>query len=850
MVGLKKYSTLNDVIQSLSNENKLGITYITGDNEQNKIHYEDLFNKASGILYNLQAAGLKRNDELVFQIGENKSFLYVYWACILGNIIPVPLSIGNNDEHKLKLFNVWKTLNNPFLITDTDILDKLETFAKKLSFDNEIQDISAKTLFVNDIMKTSSCGEFYNVKADDIAFIQFSSGSTGNPKGVVLTHENLLTNIYAIINSCNYCKNDKLLSWMPLTHDLGMIGCHLTPLVYNTDQLNMHTSLFIRRPTLWIKKASEEKVTVLQSPNFGYKYFLSYLKPEMVSDWDLSNVRIIFNGAEPISIDICNEFLDALVGCGLKRNSMFPVYGMAEASLGISFPKPGEDLITTYLDREFLSVGVKIREVDKDDPRCVSFVDEGYPITDCQVKICDDDGNTIDENTIGHIQIKGKNVTKGYYNNKAATEKTITSDGWLKTGDLGYIRNGRITVTGRAKDIIFINGINYYAHDLERIAEAVKGCETGKVAVCGLTCQDTNSEKVIAFVLFKKKVEDFIPIVKELRSLIKSQVGIEINDIIPVKSIPKTTSGKVQRFKLEEWYEKGEFLEISETIISIIGRELEESAIDKPTNSTEENLIAICKKIFNIERVGINDNFIEIGGNSLLITQVHEEIEKIYPGKVKVSDFYSYPTVSKLTSLILQSNFIEIERIKISEEHITNIQEENTFCEVMPKENLYSKLCNIAKSEDAETEEILLLLYMFSLSKAFGLKEITVQSAIKDKGKIVPITVDFGATSDISALIISIKDNINSSSKMEYYSDDIHRIRLCNDKSMIAPLFCKNNINANDLLDVYDIVLQINDYGQGLTLRSNGNKIGKSKLLMINNYYTKLLNRLAEKYVD
>ena len=200
-------------------------------------------------------------------------------------------------------------------------------------------------------------GTAHTPNPEDTAFIQFSSGSTSEPKGVVLTHHNIMSNINAINIGTNYTKADISLSWMPLTHDMGLLGFHLNMLSLGISQCLMPTDLFSRRPLLWLDMVSELKATVTCSPNFGYKHYLKALRNKAPEGIDLSHVRVIYNGAEPISIELCDQFLDTLAGVGLAKGTMFTVYGLAEATLAVAFPKPGEPYRAVYLDRHAMLMG-------------------------------------------------------------------------------------------------------------------------------------------------------------------------------------------------------------------------------------------------------------------------------------------------------------------------------------------------------------------------------------------------------------------------------------------------------------------------------------------------------------
>lgn len=644
------YKSLVEVITERSLGNK-GITFIKGESEEVFLSYNELYNRAIGILYYFQKIGIKRSQELVFQIEDNKSFICIFWACILGGIIPVPITVGNIDEHKAKFFRIWKILNNPYFITNDKIFKKLEEFAIQHNLKELMGEIKVRTLMEDELDKLEGKGRIFESSMQDIALIQFSSGSTGDPKGVVLTHGNLLHNTVAIIKGSGLMEDNNTLNWMPLTHDMGLIGFHIKSIVAGVNQYLIPTNLFIRRPTLWLIKACQHKTTHLYSPNFGYKHFLSFYREEAAKGWDLSSVRVIFNGAEPISSNLCNKFLDKMEKHGLKRSAMFTVYGLAEASVGAALPPLGEMFLTHHLSRNRLNVGQKVERVNPEDQRCIAFCDLGYPVEYCHIRICNEDNAVLEDNTIGYIQIRGKNVTNGYYNNPEETNRIKTKDGWINTGDLGFMVNGRLVITGRAKDIIFVNGQNYYPHDIERIAEDVEGVELGGIAACGVPNRVKHSDEIILFVIFKKSIEEFIPLARTLKRHLNERTGLEIAHIIPVKKIPKTTSGKVQRYKLGEYYQAGQHDSILEEIEKLEREMFREKNI-VASRSTELELLKICREVIGRDEISLNDNFFDIGMNSIILTRIADRVEEIYLGKVKAADFFKYPNIIKLADFI------------------------------------------------------------------------------------------------------------------------------------------------------------------------------------------------------
>lgn len=557
-------SNFNNLLEVLEHrrEGNNGIFFI--DEKKDKfVSYGELYDKALYTLKKLQENGLKKGSELIIQIEDNEEYLILFWASLLGGIIPVPIAPINNNENKEKLIKVIRIMNRPTLLANTKALNSLEKYLLENGIISLSDFIKNNTLTSEEILNSEEgYGIIEEISEEDTAFIQFTSGTTGDSKGVVLTHSNLLSNTKAIITGTKGSSEDSSLSWMPLYHDMGFIGFHLTPLMANTNQYLIQTSLFIRRPLLWLRKASEYKIKILACPNFGYKYFLGFYKPQSAEEWDLSNIRVIFNGAEYISSDICDLFIKEMSRYGLWGKVMFPVYGMAEASLAVAFPPVGEGIKKIYLNRRFLSIGDGIEEVDKADENGIAFVDEGFPIEDCEVKICNLNNEELQENKIGIIHIKGINVTKKYYNNEEETNAFIGESGWLNTQDIGVIREGRLIFIGRYKDVITINGNTYYPHDLETAAEELQEIELGRIAVCGIRNSEIRQQEIVIFIYYKKRLSDFALIAKKLTDILEAKFAIKIKDIVPIRDMPKTTSGKIQRYKLIEKYNSGEFADI------------------------------------------------------------------------------------------------------------------------------------------------------------------------------------------------------------------------------------------------------------------------------------------------
>jgi acyl-CoA synthetase (AMP-forming)/AMP-acid ligase II/aryl carrier-like protein len=421
---------------------------------------------------------------------------------------------------------------------------------------------------------------------------------------------------------------------------MGLIGFYLILFASRSHINLMPTDLFVRRPLLWLQLVSKKRATLTSSPNFGYRHLLKVLGGRRLENVDLSCVRGIYNGAEPISVELVNEFMQTLAYTGLKHNAMYPVYGLAEASLAVSFPEHGADYRWIRANRHKLGVGEKIEVNPAIELMCV-----GRPLPNTEVRIADAAHAALADEHVGHILIRGPNVTRGYIADPEATAAAIDADGWLDTGDLGVFHEGGLYIAGRSKDIIFINGQNYYPHDLENIAQRAPGLDLNKVVTAGVAKPGAQGEELVVFVLHRGELSDFLPTVAAVNRLINEHTGIEVSHVIPVKRIPKTTSGKVQRHLLEKSYSDGEFdvdiaaletLRAAHTGSHVSGSEL------------ETRLQAIAETALPGKRIDVTDNLFEIGASSLKLIEIHENIDRDYPGLIDLTELFDHPTIADL----------------------------------------------------------------------------------------------------------------------------------------------------------------------------------------------------------
>jgi acyl-CoA synthetase (AMP-forming)/AMP-acid ligase II/aryl carrier-like protein len=646
----KRGKHLVSLLQDAAIHTGLGITFIAGSDQQEFLSYKSLYKEALQLLFNLQGSGMRPGDELIIQTDDNHQFLVIFWACLLGKIIPVPLSLGSSDDQKQKLIKVWGKLNNPHLIIDDYNWGRLLKFIVAQASGDFTQAVVRKTINMDLALRESSFGHEELIEPNDLAYIQFSSGSTGDPKGVRLTHRNLLANTKDIATRSKITGRDSMLSWMPLTHDMGLICFHLTGVAAGVQQYLLPSALFIRRPLLWIEKASEFGASLLYSPNFGCQYFLTAFEAAHDIDWDLSSVRLIYNGAEPISSDLCNRFLKKLAGYGLGEKTMFPGYGLAEASVAVTLPTVGDDLKVYYLHRRALQMGSPVREVSAGNGDAVSFVGVGYPVDECNVRICNANDEALPSNFIGQIQISGTNVTSGYYNDGIATDRVITSDGWLRTGDLGFVTgDGRLIVTGRIKNIIIVNGQNYYPQDIERVVCDAGLTELGKIVACAVRNPNSLTDEVVVFVYHKGSLDDFASLTGKIKEVILARAGLAVSHIVPVKKIPKTTSGKIQNYKLVQEFEEGKFYAVLQELTRLA---VDDAANPIGSQTEHEKIRRILRDLSLPATLPGDENLVNNGLNSLQAIQLVGKLQKACNISLSLADVFDNPTINGLATVV------------------------------------------------------------------------------------------------------------------------------------------------------------------------------------------------------
>lgn len=529
-----------------------GVGFVRPDRSVRFFTFPELAGEATRTLRGLQSKGLKKGDIAILSLDTAMEIVPVLWACFIGGIVPAllqpPVSFSEYNPAAEKAEKVYRQIGHPYVILSHQ---HIKAWLESGIPTDSLIDVAT-------IPTEGPDPAIAPILSDDLALIQFSSGSTGDPKGVMLTHSNILNNVSGIMKGFDLRHEDNFVSWMPLYHDMGLVGFHLTPFCKGTNDYLIDPLDFVKNPGLYLDFMSSKSSVITGCPNFGQMIVNRYFARKTNPEWDFSGIRVVFNGAEPISIPTMQEFTGNMSSFGYKPVAMLPCYGMAEASLAVTFsPYDQKPEIVSFNRSKLLGKGIVELACGGDD--VMQLVSLGKPILHSRVKISGHDGSEIHDGTIGHVFVSGENVTQGYYNNPEATAD-ILKEGWLHTGDLGFIYEGNLYIMGRLKDIIFINGVNFYAHDLEALALQVGGFSSGKFVMAGYFDETEGKDKVIVFLVASDNQASRDLFIALQQHFLKT-VGLQLDTFVPIKSndIPRTSSGKIQRYKLVNRFLTGGF---------------------------------------------------------------------------------------------------------------------------------------------------------------------------------------------------------------------------------------------------------------------------------------------------
>ncbi len=567
--------SLNEVLRlhAFATPEQVHIYFKEDDGKTLPITYRELLERANAVAGSLLLRGIQPRDTVAIMLPTCPEFFPTFFGILLAGAIPVPIyppfRADRIEEYAARQSGILRNAEAKILVMFQQAAGVARLLQPKVPSLREV--VTAARLAEGTGVSPSANvpgapgraldANWHHARGEDLALLQYTSGSTGDPKGVMLTHANLLANIRSIAEGVGVRPDDVAVSWLPLYHDMGLIGAWLVPLYFGVPTVVMSPLAFLSRPERWLWAIHHHGGTMSPAPNFAYEMCARKIAERDIEGLNLSSWRAALNGAEPVNPQTIERFVTRFAPYGLRSEIVLPVYGLAEATLGVAAPPLGSGLKVDRIERnaferEGRAVAVEASVAPADDHAGVlEFASVGTLLPGTEVRLVDAERRDVDERREGHLWFRSASGTQGYYRNPEATRAILCGDGWIDTGDLAYQAEGNLYITGRAKDIIIKGGRNIYPHEVEEIAGRVKGVRTGCVVAFGLEDEKSGTERlIVAAELRDSSAHDRV--VADITEQVAAVIGMPPDsvEILPPHSIPKTSSGKLRRSETKRLY--------------------------------------------------------------------------------------------------------------------------------------------------------------------------------------------------------------------------------------------------------------------------------------------------------
>lgn len=623
---------------------KHGVTFAEAPGSVAQVPYPALLDQARVRLAGLRTLGARKGDEVVISIALPSGFLPVFWACQLGGMVAVPAAplTGSDDTVELeRLDAICRTLRRPLVVCDDRARARIAALLARSGGDGRV--VGAESLCADGASDSFDPGG-----PDDLAMVQFSSGSTRAPKGVALRHRNLVANCLQMTSRLSLTHHDVEVGWMPLFHDMGLIGCHIALTLVGARQAKIPTVAFLERPAVWLRAATQARATLLAGTNAALRLLLRRVDSSMAASFDLRSVRNFLVGAEPVFPAVVRATQSLLSSAGLPPTALRVAYGLAECCVGVAFDPPDRSFSSREVSRAGLGERVLRAPAGASDTYEVSEIGPAYD--GCELRVVDDDDGALEDGRVGHLQVRGPQVMAGYLRDAAATEAAFCGE-WLRTGDLGYVVDGRIGVCGRAKETIIVAGRNVFASDAESVAASVEGVQSAVIAA--VADSEEGTEAAAMFVVLAEPDSPAAPRVLETaRRKVQRVARLPLGWVVPVsrKEIPRTSSGKVRRLAMVERLVRGAL----DDRVARVRAARWGAAGGTPPDPLESRIRELWGRVLRMppEAIGIDDPFLELGGASVAALEVLTLTEALVGRKLGQEMLASCSTVKQTAAWI------------------------------------------------------------------------------------------------------------------------------------------------------------------------------------------------------
>ena len=502
------------------------------------------------------ALGVKPGDRIALVAETGADFAACFFGAVYAGALPVPLplptSFGGRDAYINQLSMQLKSSDPRLFLYPTELTHFCKDAGEKVGVSSRDWESLADV--------EPAGGDLPTAEPDDIAYLQYSSGSTRFPHGVAVTHRALLGNLHAHGVGLKVQDDDRCISWLPWYHDMGLVGCFLSPMSLQLSVDYLKTEDFARRPLAWLDMITRNPgSTVSYSPTFGYDICSRRMSSQTRAEdrFDLSRWRIAGNGADMIRPDVMQSFVDCFAAAGFRASAFCPSYGLAEATLAVSLMPPGEGIRVELVEENELS-GCAPGQADQ-PKRYRAVVNCGRPVTGMEVQVRGSDGELLPDRGIGQVFVRGTSVMHSYFRDEESTRACLSPDGWLDTGDMGYMSKGYIFIVRRAKDMIIINGRNHWPQDIEWAVEQLPGFKSGDIAAFAITGPSGEETPAVLVHCRVSDNEERGRLRDQIRERVRAITGITpVVELVPPRTLPRTSSGKLSRVKARSLYLSGE----------------------------------------------------------------------------------------------------------------------------------------------------------------------------------------------------------------------------------------------------------------------------------------------------